>query len=380
MHAGDGASLRAAPDAHRWAYHGAHHEDNQTSFEVYMANRSSQSICLLDNWSLECAAVLLEEGVESIRNELRSEYLKAVSESILIGQDISANVIKSIYGLDVYFGALANLLISLVMFDEVIYVKNGFEAAWHRFPAFAKKLSRAVLGQECPDSTSREIEKKYSQLSNPSILYYSFLAKVFGADILLNPLRAKQLIEASKSQQPSYGQFAFDLLKVLDKSLEGRIHSLNSDLLRTGTIPNLSIPPVAALVYSRASSKADILDIAIDIRNSSQARNLRKALRECVGDLKATTKYPRLAEEAVSAVSNAIRNIGILNPDEKGVSVGLSLMFVSFSYDIGKPTGSYLLFLRDLAKCRLELSGSSLHVERLFNYSYQDADEVPSAE
>lgn len=345
-----------------------------------MTGRSSQSICLLDNWSLECAAVLLEEGVEAIRNDLRSEYLKAVSESILVGHDISTNVVKSTYGLDVYFGALANLLISLVMFDEVVYVKNGFEASWHRFPAFAKKLSPIVLGQECPDSASREIEKKYSSLSDPGILYYSFLAKVFGANLLLNPLRAKHLVETRKSQQPLYGQFAFDLLKVLDTSLEGRINSLNSDLLETGIIPGLSIPPVAALVYSRASSRADILDTATDIRNSSQARDLRKALRECVGDLKATTKYPRLAEETVSAVGNAIRNIGILNPDEKGVSIGLSLMFVSLSYDIGKPTESYLLFLRDLAKCRLEMSGTSLHLKRLFDYSYRDANEAPGAD
>ena len=332
-------------------------------------NRSKPSTCLIDNWSLECAAVLLEEGVESIKQEILKEYLDAVTESTLFGVDLASNIEKTAYSTDVYFGSLANLLTALVLFDEVLFINNGFEASWQRFPNFANQLINILHGTEWSDPSTKELEREFGKSIDPGLAYYCYLAKVINTDVLLNPLRAQNILEAVKDEKLSYGQFAFDLLNTLDVALQEKILSFSSQILQRGIVPNLTIPAIASLVYSIAPSKDKILETVIELRNSSGARDLRKTLQKCVGDLRASTNYPALVEDALEAVNKAIKKMGGFDSEETLGSAGFNLFFFSYAYDIPKPVESYVLFMRDVAKCRLELSGARLNIKRLFSYT-----------
>jgi hypothetical protein len=66
------------------------------------------------------------------------------------------------------------------------------------------------------------------------------------------------------------------------------------------------------------------------------------------------------------AIRLALRDVGRWDPDRRSVSVGFSLFFFSLEKEIGGPVPPYLLFLRDLARCRLELADFGSHMYRLF--------------
>lgn len=76
-----------------------------------------------------------------------------------MGYDKTTSFTENSQGIDVYFGALSNLINALVLFDEVFYIKNGYEISWQRYTKFSEKLERVIQNQsiENPDMLRVEI-------------------------------------------------------------------------------------------------------------------------------------------------------------------------------------------------------------------------------
>ena len=152
----------------------------------------------------------------------------------------------------------------------------------------------------------------------------------------------------------------------MDRKLAERITQSGSALLTAKVIPNLTFPSLATLVLSKVSKQSEILPAALDLRNSRGLKDLRRVVTECVTDFRSGIPYARLVETVPDAIRSALRDIGRLDPDRSSMSVGFSLFFVSIEKEVGGVVPPYLLFLRDLAACRLEFAGFASHVERLF--------------
>jgi hypothetical protein len=104
----------------------------------------------------------------------------------------------------------------------------------------------AVIYPSFPTAQLQNIDRTLIQ-SDPGVLYYCLLAKVFRADLLLNPIRAKRLLESGISTPLTYGRFAQDLLQTLDGALKDKVASLGSEILKRGVVPNFNVPSVANL-------------------------------------------------------------------------------------------------------------------------------------
>lgn len=324
------------------------------------------SCCLVDNWSLECAASLLEEGIEQIRRDIMTDYLNDISQSMLAGVSVTPENYRTYVNDDsIFFGALSNILNAIVLFDDVIYVRNGFEFAWQRFSTFYSETNDVLKGVDYSKLDKSATVKDYNS-SNFGVPFYCYLAKAFGCDLLVNPLRAEQLIKEAMTKNITYGELAFDLLESLDKSLKEKTDDLKSRVLTQNIIKNLSLPSLTNLVLSEAATSSEILTVARQMKHSSKVVDFRNTLKECLHDLKASTNYSTMLNNAASAIESAISKVQ--HKKEVG-SIGINILFISLSYNINKwfQKENYTIFLRDIAKCRLELDGNNSHVQRLFH-------------
>lgn len=331
-------------------------------------NFEFSNTCLIDNWSLECSALLIENGIDANLHfeEVIDEYSypDCISGYVEIYPIRDRNT-RSI----VFLGALANVLNSIILFDNLAFAKTGSESNWINITNFSHKITDVIKGYSLPSKGGQLIEAILRTHPHPGIFYYCYLAKVLNADILLNPLRSNLLLHEYTKESLSYGDFVFDVFNVMDKAIRERVTNICSDILKMGVIPNFELPAVANLVLSQANRKNEILDVAMDIRNSRNAKDLRKELNAILLDIKSSSKYSYILEGAHEAVISAMQKIKSPMMNQDNLNVGLSAFFVSVSQDLQLKAPRFMFFLRDVAKCRLELFGLKRHLKRLFDYS-----------
>lgn len=324
------------------------------------------SKCLIDNWTLELAGLLLDEGLSGIRRERLSRYHSALESSMVAGVDQTGEVLEDWTDFDDYFSALANFLSAMLVFEDLHFAKNGFESAWKRFPAFSQAMEGILKAREQPETITRIERRADLRRMDSGALFYLALSSSLDCDLLLSPRRSTALEKSQGRKSPSYGEYADDLLVTLDHKISERINTSRSDLLRATVIPDLQFPALATLVLSQAHSHSEILTAARDLRNSRELRDLRSVISDCVAEIKSGLPYARLIDTVPDAVRLALNDAGRLDSDGGSLSVGFSILFFSIEKEVGKIIPPYLLFLRDLAKCRLEFEGFASHIERLF--------------
>jgi len=322
--------------------------------------------CLVDNWTLELAGVLVEQGVPGLRGQRLSAYLRALDESMISGVDLTRDAVADWADYDDYFSALANLVSAILLFDNLSFARNGWEGSWQRLPAFSRQMSKVVAGRSQPESLSRYENSLLPGRVEPGALFYLALASSMKCDLLLSPHRSAALQRCQPSREPSYAEYASDLLETIDRQLAERISKSGSALLAAEVLPNLAFPALASLVLSQVRHRSEILTAAMDLRNSRGLKDLRRVIAECVIDIKRRTPYARLVESVPDAIRLALRDVGSLDPDRSSISVGFSVFFFAVEKEVGALVPPYLLFLRDVVRCRLELAGFRSHMSRLF--------------
>ena len=224
------------------------------------------SSCIVDNWSLECAALVLEDGLRSIQAGKMFFHLRVLGDHIAAGIAREEGLPHHVTDLDtpsVYFGAPSNVLNALVLFDSLGFADNGFDSAWRQYTEFAAKMS-PLLHALAPPQDERCAYN--GDLALGGARFYLEMARTHGADILLNPVRSGLMGKALNIGSFSYREYVEDLLSAVDNEVKTKLTESPSEILRMGAIPNLSLPPVFHMVLSNASSRTDVLDVAIQMR------------------------------------------------------------------------------------------------------------------
>ncbi len=174
----------------------------------------------------------------------------------------------------------------------------------------------------------------------------------------------------------NYGVLATDLVNAVDNAMTRKATALESEILLESVKANLSIPSLLGLVISEATSRDDVLDVAIQVRGRTEVKLLRRLLTECVGDVRKSSEYMRAVNEAKRAVDSLA---GEPRARKWSLSWGLQAVFASLSISVDDflvGRERYVIFLRDLARCRAEMNGVQRHLKRVFGVTEADLNDV----
>ena len=319
--------------------------------------------CLIDNWSIENAAILLYGGASEAWQRVKNGGIYIIPDYEIKKSDL----INLFQDIDLYLGAFSNLVSALILFDEVVYLKNGYEIGWMMDRGFSEQFTKIAVGEKPPSAKNYD-SKQNNNLSrdHKGTGYYCHTSKLLDAYPILSPARSDVIMKKANHNSLNYADFAFDLLNFLDINLKKCIESSDSKLLRFRFDPEFSLPALTHFVLSESSSRKDILNVALQIRDTAEVRDFRKVLSETALDYENALKYIKILKEAKSTIDNVFFSNS--SQDTVG-SVGINLLFLNISFNIKKrlfKQERYALFLKDIARRRLENNMAADHIMRLF--------------
>jgi hypothetical protein len=329
-----------------------------------MRGPMGESACLIDNWTLELAGVLLEQGTGGLITHQRLPLSADIKWGGTDGDRASDFDPEPSSQADECFAALANLLSALTLFDKVYFVRNGFERTWLRLPSFAASVGPLVEGLSVDNARARPLGLRDAHPSG--LEAYVSQAAEYQCDLLVSPRRSHEFGRLLTRARPSYGDLANDLLDNLDHRISETIVELGSETLTAALLPGLRWPAISWLVLAKAEGRRDILPSVTRVRWQPEVVALRAALGHCAAAARSAVPFVELAARIPDAVRYALRNTGQLDPDRAALTVGFSVGFASFEKDIGSPIPKHLLFMRDLARCRFEWEASEGPWRRIF--------------
>jgi hypothetical protein len=322
------------------------------------------SKCIIDNWSLEYAAELLENGLKRIQGRKVAEHLdrmKGYSEGGVFPMEEVPSGLIEIDTPTVYLSALSNLLNGIVLFDQLVYVANGFEGTWRRYAEFEKKIHKQVDPLNpagMPDSVF------YSDLVFGGIAYYLEMSKIHSCDVLLNVYRSTQLTKNLNLENLTYKDYIDDLLKSVDSEVKKKLDKSSSPLMRLGALANLRIPPIMHFVLSNSSSRNDILETAFQIRDLKTMKSLREKMDKIASSASSADQHFLLISELDEIAGNLHREIykggisGSLGLSIPGISIG-------FGWKKKRCAKDHRMFLKKLLWCRMEMNGAKKSIDRI---------------
>ncbi len=298
---------------------------------------------LIDNWSLESSGALLDFDQRKL---------------VLLDDVNDEEFIDS-------FGALANLLNAIVFYDEIKFLDNGYQETWLKFKSFSNKIT--PLTKPYILNSSEELIEQTS--GNKGADYYIYLSKKMNSDIYLSPERSSLILEKLTESNFSIGQRAIDLLNMSDKRVEKEVLKVSSEMIKTGICKNFTLPSILHYVMAESSSKNDLLDVAIQMRNSREINTFKNIIQESlVGKAINSIKLENEIKEAIDI------ELGKLSKDKSNdwqVTVNAIFLSIGKNINTGKvfdrfKRKNHLTFLRDIISYRTGLNSLNVHLERLF--------------
>lgn len=130
--------------------------------------------CVIDNWSLEHAAILLD-----------------------VNSDITAQKVVSF---EKNLGGLSNFIHSLLLYKDRYFILNGFEKDWKKFSWFEARIKSAINGITL-DELGIDWESSASY-ADKGIRNYLLTSKYFESDLIVAPERSDPIL-------------SFDMLQVM---------------------------------------------------------------------------------------------------------------------------------------------------------------------
>lgn len=287
---------------------------------------------LIDNWSLEHAGILLENR----------EIHKSLNEQQFITS----------------MGGLSNYINSMLLYDETIFLANGFEADWQKFKWFQQN---ALLFLTSTNPNILKIDwNSEASYSDNGIKNYLVSANEYKTDLFVSPERADKIIAERKSYIISPLE---KTLEVIDEKIKKEKDFLWYNNLQIGIEHNFIFPSITHYVLSEATSSEDLLTVIIQLKDSGKIKSLRNKIEEITSNTKTASKFQKDVESMIK------KQFGESSKSDKPWSIKIPILFLtftkSFNFDFFKRK-QYLLFLKDIITCRTEANGLSKDVERIF--------------
>jgi hypothetical protein len=358
----------------------------------------SNNKTVVDNWTLELAAKILE-GEESFsaadNSRLRDEeqYNSLVAsrlESYIDGPVTRSNVwiskspesysdVQESIRYEMVL-SLFQLLDLIVMYDTLV-VDTELTSTWERFE-YMEKLSSMVSKVRLGNETKEKIRStlRYTPLDNTlpivseGALYYMGLANMLGLDYWASPKRAKFL---SKNVYSGLKKgFVTTLGQLVDEKLDALVRGLIENAHLQDLNGTLYFPGFGAAILSQCNTRMEILQVAIDFRQSRECVAFRNWLEEMdeattKGDLMFISRNIRDLQEVISSIDRNLSGVGAFRGRvELEIGLSPSLKFgtesINTIVELLKPKQLHLSFLRHHFYRVLERSNLWYQIWRLF--------------
>jgi hypothetical protein len=293
-----------------------------------MTNTPNKS--LIDNWSLENVAALVDGDTELLYPEEDELYSS--------------------------IGSLSSLINGILFYEKTFFLDNGFQSAWLRFPNFKKKIA-PLLTPFILDYENRILPLNNNNLGAD---YYLLMSKYVDADLYISPERATKVID---NPTINIDNNFIELIDAIDKELGIEADKLWSKKVKAGIKHNFIVPSLTQYVLSQSTSANDILQVLTELKKSEEIEELNEVMNEASLNIDRAIEFQKEVDMIIKDKFKTGESI----PEPWSFSV--SILFFSIGRNFRSPnneTKSYITFLKNLISCRTESYNLKKHVDRLF--------------
>ncbi|WKZ59874.1 MAG: hypothetical protein QY309_18685 [Cyclobacteriaceae bacterium] len=215
--------------------------------------------CIIDNWSLEHAGLLLDDSND-------------------ISQKSNDSIINNL-------GGLSNFINALLLYKDSHFIMNGFEKDWKRFEWFDKNASAFIKGIELDELTINW--NGPSAYENKGIHNYLFTSRYFESDLLVCPERSDEKMLGDLTIDNSFAE----TLRLIDKKIAHEIDALNFRNTKIGISENFQFPSLLQYILSQASGRHDLLTVIMQLKSDGKIEKIVKEIEEITTTAKGAGKF-----------------------------------------------------------------------------------------
>lgn len=298
-------------------------------FGVIVTSMVKPKRCIIDNWSLEHAAVLVEDSYD-------------------LTQSNKDSLVKNL-------GGLSNFINAILLYEDSYFMMNGFEKDWKRFSWFDKNTSAFIKGVQLDELIINWTDK--AAYEDKGIGNYLLTSEYFQSDLLVCPERSE--IDVSNTLDSAFAE----TLKEIDKKiLRERDESAFSNI-RIGLDRNFKLPSLTQYVLSEASAREDLLRVIMQLKSDGKIRKVVAEIEEITSTTKGAGKFENDIEYVVKTAFGKKVDLN------HSWSISVPAPFLSISKKIDMNffrRKEHLVFLRNLIACRTEAFKLEKDFERIF--------------
>ena len=268
--------------------------------------------CLIDNWTYEQAASLLR--VSDCKINISPDNFSLYGELSLEKDRYESSILS-----------LSNVINALIFFDDLYYLKNGYERSWVKSNVFEDYISHM-------DTSPIEKDKLY--IDDES--YVELLLNIQTekkCDIIVSPSRIKLL---EKYNFKSSFFIVEDFFKSFNKSILLPVKNISSDVIKNGIIGNLKLPSITNYVLSQSDSASKIIDTAIKLKEDKNVKNIKAVLQKSynlIASGGSLDSYQNLLKKSQEEIDSSLEKIGLLNVEnDRSTTIGINILIFSISY------------------------------------------------
>ncbi len=292
---------------------------------------SNPKKCIIDNWSLEHAGVLLESSSD-------------------LGQSNNDLLIKNL-------GGLSNFINAILLYEDSFFPINGFEKDWKRFNWFDTNTSAFIQGVQLDELIINWISP--ASYEDKGVGNYLLTSRYFESDLLICPERSEEITIQTERPDSAF----VETLKEIDKKILHQGNNSTFSNIKAGIDRNFQFPSLTQYVLSEASRREDLLTVIMQLKADGKIRRIIDEIEEKTSTTKGAGKFENDIEQLVK------KAFGRKIDSDNSWSLSVSALFLSVSKPINLDffrRKEYLVFLKDLITCRSEAYRIEKDFQRIF--------------
>ncbi|HLD52416.1 MAG TPA: hypothetical protein VJA82_03870 [Sediminibacterium sp.] len=292
----------------------------------------SDTKCIIDNWSLEHAAIVLDGSYDYFESPLIS--------------------------FSNHIGGLSNYINAILLYNSPNYINNGFEGDWKRFEWFSKNnIELLSLTQADQLGIQWKSSKSYA---DKGISNYLLTSKFSASDLFVSPERAS---EYTAIKREIINTALHETLIGVDRKIEVAQEKSWYQNIKVGVNDNFSLPSLTQYVLSLAKSPSEIFTILSQLKTDGKVQRVYDKLEEICINSKKSGQLQRELELIID------HEFGGTFKQENILSLTIPVYFLSITVPISLNffnRKEHLIFLKSVIKSRVEANNLSDNIYRIF--------------
>jgi hypothetical protein len=292
----------------------------------------SDTKCIIDNWSLEHAAILLDGSYDYFQSS----------------QDLFSN----------HVGGLSNYINAALLYESPRYLANGFEGDWKKFVSFSQNNTE-VLG--LADSNAFGIHWKSTEsYADKGVSNYVIVSETSASDVFVSPERASEFKPVKTEEINRSFQ---EIVNGIDKKIEEVSQKSWLQNIKVGVKNNFSLPSLTQYVLSLANNPNEIFTIISQLKTDGRVQRVHDRIGEISRNSKKSGKLQRELELIIN------HEFGDDLKPSNSLSLKMPVYFLSVTVPINLNffnRKEHLIFLKTIIKSRTEANSLSESINRIF--------------